>query len=683
MLSPLLLLLPAAPTVQRDPLPALQPADVFELEWAADPRISPDGERVAYLRGSMDVRSDRRRSSLWIVNVATRDHRPVAREAREAGGDPSWPRWSPDGGRLAWVWSAEGSSQIRVRWMDTGQSAVLARLEHDPADLTWSPDGRWIAFTAFVPAKPDVWIEMPPRPEGAHWADAPRAIEAVRYRADGRGYLEDGHRQVFLLSADGGTPRQLTRADYDCTQPCWLQDGSGLVFSANDDPDAEPENSDLYRVELASGEVTQLTDRFGPDGSPSVAPDGERLAYLGFDDAMRSFEPRVLSVMELASRASRPLTAALDRDIGAVAWSGDGQSLFVSYSDHGNGKLARVGLDGSLEVLAGDLGASIGRPYGGGSFTVSRTDRVAFTWTRPDRPAEVAVWDPGGVRVLTDLNSDLLGQRQLAPVEAIEVSSGPEALPIQAWVVRPPGASQPAPAILEIHGGPFADYGDRFSAEIQLYAAAGYLVVYANPRGSTSYGAEFANRIHHAYPGRDYDDLMAVVDEVVARGWADPKRLFVTGGSGGGVLTSWIVGKTDRFRAAVVAKPVIDWTSFVLTSDAYPYFAKYWFPGPPWEHPEHYWARSPLSLVGNVTTPTMLLSGEQDHRTPISEAEQFYQALKLRGVESALVRVPGASHGIAARPSHLIAKVLYVLKWFERHGGPAGEAAPDLEESPR
>ena len=202
---------------------------------------------------------------------------------------------------------------------------------------------------------------------------------------------------------------------------------------------------------------------------------------------------------------------------------------------------------------------------------------------------------------------------------------------------------------------------------MQLYAAAGYVVLYANPRGSTSYGEEFGNLIHHAYPGHDYDDLMSGVDAVLAKGYVDEKNLFVTGGSGGGVLTAWIVGKTNRFRAAVVGKPVINWYSFVLTADIYPFFTRNWFPGPPWEHAEHYLKRSPLSLVGNVQTPTMLLTGEADHRTPMSESEQFYQALKLRKVDTVLVRVPGAPHDIAQRPSHMMAKAAYVLKWFEMH----------------
>ncbi len=232
--------------------------------------------------------------------------------------------------------------------------------------------------------------------------------------------------------------------------------------------------------------------------------------------------------------------------------------------------------------------------------------------------------------------------------------------------MTPPGfdASRQYPLILEIHGGPFANYGPRFSLEVQLMAAAGYVVLYTNPRGSTSYGEDFGNLIHHAYPSQDYDDLMSGVDAVVARGSIDPDRLYVTGGSGGGVLTAWIVGHTDRFAAAVVAKPVINWTSWIGTADSYTFGAKYWFDKLPWEDPEGYWARSPLAYVGNVTTPTMLLTGEDDTRTPMSESEQFYQALQLEEVPTALIRIPGASHGIASRPSGLMRKVGYILAWF-------------------
>ena len=273
------------------------------------------------------------------------------------------------------------------------------------------------------------------------------------------------------------------------------------------------------------------------------------------------------------------------------------------------------------------------------------------------------------MRRLTRLNRDLLGPKTLGQVENIEYQSSVDDREIQGWIIKPPNfdPDKNYPLLLEIHGGPFADYGPRFAAELQLYAAAGYVVLYTNPRGSSSYGEAFGNLIHHAYPGDDFHDLMSGVDAVIERGYIDAERLFITGGSGGGVLSAWAVGHTDRFRAAAVQKPVINWYSFVLTADSYTFFHRYWFPALPWQQPEAYLDRSPISYVGNVSTPTMLITGESDYRTPISETEQFYQALRLRKVPSAMVRLPGASHGIARRPSQLIAKVQHILGWFDRY----------------
>ncbi len=318
------------------------------------------------------------------------------------------------------------------------------------------------------------------------------------------------------------------------------------------------------------------------------------------------------------------------------------------------------------------------RPYSGGAFHAAR-GTLAYTRSVPDQPAELAVIRGRKAATLTSLNTDLLDHRTLAQVETVRFPSRLDGQEIEAWIAKPPGfePGRSYPLILEIHGGPFAAYGPHFSTEVQLYAAAGYVVVYVNPRGSTSYGADFANQIHHAYPGDDFDDLMSAVDYAIEEGYADEDRLFVTGGSGGGILTAWIVTHTDRFRAAVSAKPVINWYSFVLTADGAEFFQRYWFDKPPWEDADAYLARSPLHFVGNASTPTMLLTGETDLRTPISESEQFYQALKSRGVDTALVRIPEASHGIAARPSHLLSKVAHVLAWFDRYA----EASSSSEES--
>jgi dipeptidyl aminopeptidase/acylaminoacyl peptidase len=301
---------------------------------------------------------------------------------------------------------------------------------------------------------------------------------------------------------------------------------------------------------------------------------------------------------------------------------------------------------------------------------VAKNGTVAFTSGTPQNPSDVSVTRRGSTRRLTHLNAGLFADKTLAEVRPLAVTSSFDQRPIDAWLALPPNF-EPArkyPLILEIHGGPYAAYGPVFSTDVQLYAAAGYVVLYVNPRGSTSYGQEFANFIHHKYPSEDYDDLMSAVDAAIAQGHVDPKRLYVTGGSGGGVLTAWIVGRTDRFRAAVTQKPVINWASTVLTTDVYTYMPKYWFEKLPWEDPESYWKVSPLSLVGAVKTPTLVLVGDQDFRTPVSDSEQYYQALQLRGVPTGLVKVPGASHGaLTARPSQSAAKASAILAWFERY----------------
>jgi dipeptidyl aminopeptidase/acylaminoacyl peptidase len=647
--------------------------DVFELEWASDPRFSPDGTRVAYVRNFMDIMSDRRRSSLWVVDVRTGEQRPLT----DGASDTRSPRWSPDGGRLLYVSSGDGGSQIHVRWMDSGQSTPISRLTESPSDLAWSPDGKSIAFSMLVPAATQPMVTMPDKPEGAHWADPPRVIDRLVYRVDGAGYLPEGYNHLFVLPAEGGTPRQVTSGDFDHgSTPVWTPDGKALLFSANrhEDADYRPLDSEIYEVDLQSGAIRALTDRRGPDESPRLSPDGRSIAYLGFDDRYQGYQVTHLYLMSRDGSEPHDLTPSLDRDVESPQWGADGRGLYFLYDDRGNTKVGYVSREGAIDTLAGDVGGlDLGRPYSGGQLSVAPNGSFAFTQTRPDHPADLAVGSrASGVVRLTRLNEDLFSGMELATVEEIDFTSSFDGRPLQGWLVEPPGFSSERryPLILEIHGGPFANYGDRFAAEIQLYAAAGYEVLYLNPRGSTSYGEEFGNLIHHNYPSQDYDDLMSGVDAVLERGTVDPNQLFVTGGSGGGVLTAWIVGKTDRFRAAVSAKPVINWASFALTSDFPNFFYRYWFSGFPWDEPEEYLRRSPLFQVGNVKTPTMLITGERDFRTPSSEAEQFYEALKLRKIDTALVRIPGASHGIANRPSQLVAKALHVLAWFERYRGP-------------
>lgn len=658
------------------------PKDVFDLEWVYDPQISPDGKRVVYVRRSFDIMEDRVRSNLWAIDADGRNHRPLVSGPESV----SSPRFSPDGQRLLYASASRGKTQLFVRWLDSGQTALLTNVTQAPRSAVWSPDGSQIALVMTVEAKSKPMVKMPAAPKGAEWAKPAKVVDQMTYRIDGRGYVAEGYSHLFLVPAQGGTPRQLTTGNFNHSNPAWSADGQTLIVSGNRDPDWEfkPQNSELYAVDVISAQVKALTSRDGVDAGPAVSPDGKRIAYVGFDDEKLGHHQTKAYVMNVDGSDVRELTTDLDREVSDLQWSSDGRSLYFQYSDRGNGKVARVSLDRKISPLVDDVGGTtLGRPYGSGSYRVAKDGTLVFTQTRPEHPADLVLRDRSGeMRTLVRLNDDLFSYKTLATVEDMSVTSK-DGLEIQSWIAKPPGfdPAKKYPMILEIHGGPFADYGDRFSAEVQLYASAGYVVLYVNPRGSTSYGREFAEKIHHAYPSQDFDDLMASVDALVQKGYVDPERLFVTGGSGGGTLTAWIVGKTDRFRAAVVAKPVINWASFVLYADFSAYFSQYWFPGMPWDHYEHYWKRSPLSLVGNVKTPTMLLTGESDYRTPIPESEQYYQALKLLKVDTALIRIPDASHGIASRPSQLITKALHVLAWFDRYDRAEPPTVPPTSET--
>lgn len=648
----------------------LELTDVFDLEFISDPQIAPDGSKVVYVRNFKDIMTDANRSNLWIVNADGSNNRPLTTGNRN---DRS-PRWSPDGTRLLYLSNQEGSTQLYLRWLEDGTEQKLTNFAKSPGSIQWSPDGKWIAFSMSVDGAPSSLIQLPKPPKGAKWTEPPRYIDQLNYRSDGAGYLPAAYTHLFLLSADGGHPRQLTSGDFNHGAAFdWTPDGKYLIVSANRHPDGEyqPRNSELYEVEVANGSIRALTDRVGPDGGPAVSPDGKQIAYMGFDDRYQGFQTTGLYLMNRDGSNVRLINPNMDRNAENIQWSADGKSLYCQYDSEGNTRIARMDLNGQVTDLVQDVGGlSLGRPYSGGDFTVAANGRLAYTLGTPQHPADLAVATRAGdVKRLTDVNADLFSHKKLGTVEEIWYESSFDGRKIQGWICKPPDfdPNKQYPLMLEIHGGPFTNYGSRFSAEVQLYAAAGYVVLYTNPRGSTSYGEEFANLIHHNYPGEDYHDLISGVDAVIDKGYIDENRLFVTGGSGGGVLTSWIIGNTDRFAAAVVAKPVINWSSFVLHADGPAFFSRYWFPGFPWEVPEAYWKRSPLSLVGNVKTPTMLLTGEQDYRTPISETEQYYTALKLNKVETSMVRIQDSGHGIANKPSNLMNKVAYVLGWFDKY----------------
>ncbi len=656
----------------------LTPADVFQLEFAADPQISPDGQWIAYVRQWSDLMTDRRYSNLWLIKADGSDHRPLT----SGKFTETTPRWSPDGKRLGYLSNRSGSPQIYVRWMDTGATLAVTNVTEAPSAIDWSPDGTRLAFLKLVP-QPALVVGQPlAAPAGATWAPPPKYTDKLVFRYDQLGELPPGYVHAFVVPAEGGTARQITSGNFHHGglvvgggSLTWTPDGSELILPARRGPNPEwtARETDLFAVSVSTGAMRQLTDRFGPDGSPAVSPDGRMIAYTGYDDRKQGYQNTLLYVMNRDGTGKRPVSAKLDRSVGSPTWAADNRGIYVSFDDQGNTKVALFQLDGAWRVVTKDLGGG-GSAYGGGGYSVARDGSLAYGTSTPSVPSDVAVLraaPAATAKVLTALNADLLGGRTLGQVEELWWPSSKDQRKIHGWVIKPPGfdPSRKYPMILEIHGGPFANYGDRFDDEKQLMAAGGYVVLYTNPRGSTSYGEEFGNLIHHAYPGDDFYDLNSGVDAVIAKGYVDEKNLFVTGGSGGGVLTAWMIGNTDRFKAALAFYPVINWESFSLTADMAPSSVTNWFPGFPWEYPENYAKRSLLSVVKNVKTPTLVMTGEEDFRTPMSESEQYYKALKMRGVDAVFVRVPEEPHGIRRRPSHAASKLTTLLGWFEKYRG--------------
>lgn len=662
------------PRAAAHPSAKLEPMDMFNVQWDSSPQISPDGLQIAYERHFADVIGDEWHSNLWIIGFDGSDNRPLT----TGNSNDSEPRWSPDGKRLAYVSDRDGKPQIYVRWMDTGQTAKLTDLAHPPGGISWSPDGNEIAFTNFVPGAPTTLAHIPQPPAGAKWAEQPILVDKLIWRFNGAGLIPNGYTQIFVIGSEGGAPHQVSHGNYNFGARFgggnfnWTRDGQYLIFSANLSANAEyeQEKTEVYELSLADGAWKALTNRAGPDNSPALSSDGSTIAYTGFDDRYLGHQTTHLYLMNRDGSNPHVVMAGFDRDVEQPHWAADGSGVYFVYDDRGDTKFAFA--TGARRILTRHLGSGESNYSGGASFSIAANGNFAVTRTLPDLPGSIAVGNssrPQSVKVIANPNEDFLAHKKLGQTQEFTYNSSYDQKPMQGWVIKPPDfePGHKYPLILEIHGGPFANYGDRFDIEKQIYAAQGYVVVYVNPRGSTSYGEDFANLIHHNYPSHDFEDLDSGVDAAIKLGFADPSHLYVTGGSGGGVLTCWVVDHTARYRAAMAMYPVINWYSWALDADLPVLATKYWFPGPPWEYWQQYMQRSVINMVGNVKTPTALMTGLDDYRTPISEAEQYYEALKLRKVDTMLIRVPGEPHGLSRRPSHKMTKVLEALAWFHRY----------------
>ena len=647
-------------------------AHYLDMERVGDPQISPDGSQIVFTRSWVNKMEDRFESSIWIMDGDGGRLRVLLEEG-------SAPRWSPDGTRIAFLAPGDHPSgpQIHVRWMDDeGQVSQVTRELHAPSNYKWSPDGRHIYFQRLVPHSEPWPIDLPAAPEGANWTAPPRIVDRIHYRFDRVGFIEEGFTHLFRVPSEGGTARQLTSGEWNAGATFapgignvgydLSPDGETLYFDGlTQDADGLYRESHVYALDLATGDIDQLTTERGPWGSPAVSPDGRTIAYTGFPWTPQSYKTTELYMMSADGSGHRLASGELDRDVGSLHWSDDSRGVYFTVPDRGSQNVHFATVDGTVsQVTQGTHMLTLG--------SVARGGGAVGTLTSFHQPGDIVSYDLGGpsrIVQLTSVNDDVLAGKRLGDVEEIwyESTGGTQ---VQGWIVKPhdfdPAGSYPL--ILHIHGGPHAMYNVAFSYPYQNFAANGYVTLYTNPRGSTGYGTDFGNAIDNGYPSVDYDDLMAGVDALIERGYVNEDQMYVTGCSGGGVLSSWVIGQTTRFAAAGVRCPVINWMSFAGTADI-TVWGYYRYNGYPWDNPDKYLEHSPLMYVENVTTPTILMTGEDDLRTPMAQTEEYYQALKQLGVPTKMLRFHEEAHGTGSKPSNFMRTQLYLMKWFEEYGG--------------
>ena len=643
-------------------------ADYLEWEDVADPQLSPDGRQIAFTRRSVDKVNDKWDTSVWLMNADGSRQRSLV--------SGSAPRWSPDGTKLLYIATGQPSGmQLWVRFMDgDGGTTQLTRLVEAPTDPEWSPDGAQIAFRMNVPTKETWNIALPAAPKGAKWTEPPRIVQRLNYRADRVGFTDDGYQHLFVISSEGGQARQVTTGNWNHSAARWTPDGKSLLFSSLRTPDAEGawRESEIYRADVSAHTISALTTRKGPDNNPIASPDGKLIAYTGYDSTDATWKDANIYLMNADGSNPHAINVALDRGPQGMMWALDGSGVYYNVEDRGYRNLYFTSVTGQTRQVT--TGTQV--------LSVTDMDKlgnmvgVMSTAALPNDIVRFNLKAPGTFTRLTRVNDDVLAGKQLGRTEEIWLTSV-DGFRIQGWIVKPPDfdPAKKYPLMLEIHGGPHAMYNGAFNLARQDHVANGFVLLYTNPRGSTGYGSAFGNAIKNAYPGKDFDDLMASVDTVVNRGYVDTKRMYVFGCSGGGVLTSWIVGHTNRFAAASANCPVIDRLSFVGTTDGASWYRN--FAQLPWVDPSEHLRRSPLMYVGNVKTPTMLMTGVLDLRTPMPQTEEFYSALKVMKVPTAMLRFNDEWHGTSSKPSNWMRTQLYMRSWFDRWPSPVTTSSRD------
>ena len=697
--------------------------DLFKFIWVADPQISPDGTRIAFVRVTVDEKTDQYESGIWLAHT----DRSEPPRLLTGGTRDTNPRWSPDGARLAFVRAAgtDGRAQpaqIHVLPMRAGEARAITEMPRGAGNPQWSPDGRTIAFSSTAtpedlesadkadtaagqkPRPPDAKEQAPDRkgndtPQKPRESDV-RVITSAVYRANGVadfGYVDsDRPLHIWTVAVPDGaeplaTPTQLTSGEFSENNFKWSPDGSRIFFVSNRVKESYyfPNDSDLYSVALGGGEPTRVASIDGTIGNYAFTPDSKRIAFVGtlHGSPVRSYSQSDLWVADLPSSdgeaaTPRNLTASYDFDIdgglsgdqrsprGAApsgpVWTRDGRAIVIKVGEQGDVNVKRV------DVSSGKVDAVTEGHHDIMAYTADTSaQKVALIFSSQTVLGDVRTLDPssGAMTTVTSFNDELFKPLGLSEPEEISYTSF-DGKRIQGWILKPPDfdASRKYPLILQIHGGPHAAYGNTFTHEFQWMAAKGYVVLFTNPRGSSNYGQDFGNIIQFKYPGDDYKDLMAGVDEILTRGYVDETRMGVTGGSGGGLLTNWVVTQTPRFKAAVSQRDISDWTNFWYTSDFW-LSNPTWFQKPPFEDPADFAQRSPITHVKNITTPLMFILGDEDWRTPPSAGgEQLFRALKFLKRETVMVRFPDENHELSrsGQPWHRVERLQHIVGWMDK-----------------